>query len=561
MRNTTTGDDPGHLRDPDRLATFRQPESEGPLQVMRPAFFLIAGVAVVGCGARSAPHPAGAPTLVVLVTVDQLRSDYLARFQPQFTGGLGRLLRDGAWFPNAFHDHAITSTAPGHASAWSGRYPRRTGIVSNDRGVPDPTARLLESEGPGASPFRFRGEMFFDWVEAQGRGARALSVSRKDRGAILSIGRARESVYWFAPEGRFTTSTYYVDTLPAWVRAFNARRLPERMAGRVWDLVLPDSAYPEPDSVPFESGGHDFLFPHVMAADSVRAARTLLDWPWMDGLTLEFALAGVEALGLGRGPGTDVLAVSLSATDAVGHRFGPDSREIHDQVLRIDGLLGAFLDSLARLRDPSRIVVALTSDHGVAPFPELHAARTDASAGHVSLRPQLVAVRRVLADHGIPAGAFRLESAQLWVDREAIAAGGIPLDSLVAAFAEQVRAERGVARVDLVRSLATADTVRDVIARRWVHALSPDVPIELVITLEPHWVWGLEWDAQHGTPWDYDAHVPMVFYGTPFHAGRFDDTVSAVDLAPTLAAALGIPIRGDVDGVVRWEAIRRAAGR
>jgi hypothetical protein len=492
---------------------------------------------------------------VVLVTVDQLRSDYLTRYRPQFTGGLDRLLRDGAWFPNAVHDHAVTSTAPGHAAAWSGRYPRRNGIVSNDRGVPDPTARLLDSDGPGASPARLRGAMFFDWLAARDSGARALAVSRKDRGAILSIGRARESVYWFAPEGRFTTSTYYADSLPAWVRAFNARRLPERMAGRVWDLERPASAYPEPDSVPFEHGGRDVVFPHVMPADSAGAARALLDWPWMDDVTLAFALAGVEALGLGRGPGMDVLAVSLSATDAIGHRFGPDSREIHDQVLRIDRLLGAFLDSLGQLRDPARIVVAFTSDHGVAPFPELHAARTGAAADHVSLRRQLVATRRALADRGVPAGAFRLESAQLWVDRAAFAAAGVPLDSVVAAFAEQVRAERGVARVDLVRSLAGADTVRDLLARRWLHALPPDMPIELVITLEPHWVWGLERDAQHGTPWEYDARIPVVLYGTPFRAGRFDNPVAAVDLAPTLAAALGLPVPADLDGVVRWEAI------
>lgn len=517
--------------------------------------------AAVACSPPSAPRPQQSPTLVVLVTVDQLRSDYLQRFQPQFVGGLSRLLRGGAWFPNAFQDHANTETAPGHAAAWSGRYPSHNGIVSNDRGVPDTSVRLLESDGPGASPARIRGEMFFDWLHGRDPEARALAVSRKDRGAILSVGRARESVYWFAPEGRFTTSTYYADSLPGWVRAFNARRLPEGMAGRVWDLLLPDSAYAEPDSVPFEFGGRDVVFPHVMSPDSAVAARTLLDWPWMDELTLQFALAGVEALGLGRGPGTDLLAVSLSATDAIGHRFGPDSREIHDQILRLDRLLGAFLDSLGGLGDSSRIVLALASDHGVAPFPELHELRTGSAAGHVTLRPQLTDVRRALADRGVPARAFRLEGDQLWVDREAFAGAGVPLDSVVAAFAERVRAVPGVARADLARSLAAADTTHDRIARRWVHSLQPDLPIELVVTLEPYWVWGRAADAQHGTPWDYDAHIPLVLYGAPFRPGRHDDTVSAVDLAPTVAAGLGIPIRGQVDGRVLWSVLRGAGGR
>jgi hypothetical protein len=532
------------------------------VRVQHPAYVLITAPLLLTCSAPAAPRPERVPTLVVLVTVDQLRSDYLTRYESQFTGGLARLLREGAWFPNTFHDHANTETAPGHAAAWSGRYPRRNGIVSNDRGVPDTTVRLLESDGLGASPARFRGEMFFDWLRAQDSGARALSVSRKDRGAILAVGRAREAVFWFSPEGRFTTSTYYADALPAWVRAFNALRLPEGMAGRVWEPLLPDSAYAEPDSMPFESGGRDVVFPHVMSPDSARAARTVLDWPWMDELTLQFALAGVEALGLGRGPGTDVLAVSLSATDAIGHRFGPDSREIHDQILRVDRLLGAFLDSLDRLRDASRIVIALTSDHGVAPYPELYRWRTGVAVGHVSLRPQVTAVRRVLADRGVPARAFRLEGDALWVDRDVLAAAGVPLDSVVTAFAEGVRAVPGVARADRAQSLVTADTVRDVIARRWVHGLPPDLPIELVITLEPHWVWGRGTDAQHGTPWDYDAHIPMVLSGAPFRPGRYDDTVYAVDLAPTLAAGLGITVRGEVDGSVLGIAIRTVpAGR
>jgi len=519
-----------------------------------PILVLAGGLA--GCGAPAAPRPAGVPTLVVLVTVDQLRADYLDRFGPQFRGGLARLLAGGAWFPNAYLDHANTETAPGHATAWSGRHPRHTGIVSNDRGVPDTSVRLLDSDGPGASPARFRGSSFFDWVAARDPAARALAVSRKDRGAILSVGRARQSVYWFAPEGRFTTSTYYADTLPAWVRAFNARGLPARTAGWVWEPLLPDSAYAEPDEVPYENGGRDAAFPHVMTPDSARAARSLLDWPWMDDLTVAFALAGVEALGLGRGPATDVLAVSLSATDAVGHRFGPDSREIHDQLLRLDRALGVLLDSLYRLVDSARVVVALTSDHGVAPYPELSAERTGRPAPRVSLRPQVAAVRRELADRGVPARAFRLETDQLWVDREAFVQAGVPLDSVVGAFADGVRAAPGVARADRVRSLAAADTVRDPIARRWLHNVPPDAPVELVITLEPHAVWGGGTDAQHGSPWDYDAHVPLLLHGTPFRPGRYEQTVLAVDLVPTLAAALGLRAVERVDGVVRWEVLR-----
>lgn len=200
---------------------------------------------------------------------------------------------------------------------------------------------------PGRGRHRrgFRGTAFFDWLHAAEPGARALSVSRKDRGAILPLGRARQQVYWYQ-SGSFTTSRYYADSLPAWVRDFNAQRIPFRAAGTAWTLLLPDSDYPEPDSEPWENGGHDFTFPHRIPADGARAASVLTTVPMMDSLTLAFALAGVRALDLGSRGATDLLAVSLSSTDAVGHTYGPDSREIHDQVLQVDRYLGWFFGQL-----------------------------------------------------------------------------------------------------------------------------------------------------------------------------------------------------------------------
>jgi hypothetical protein len=520
---------------------------------------ITATVCVAFHPAPSVPPPSRT-TLVVFVTVDQMRADYLPRFTAQLTGGLGRLIRGGAWFTDGDLDYANTETAVGHATLLSGRFPRHTGIVSNERGVPDSATPLVGARGPGASPLRFQGESLIDWIRAAEPVARALSVSRKDRAAILPLGRARAAAFWYAePDGPFTTSQYYMDTLPAWVRAFNARRLPQRFAGRAWRLLLPDSAYPEPDSVPIEGGGRDFVFPHVLAADSARAARDVIQYPWMDQITLDFALAGVQALGLGRGPATDLLSVSLSSTDAIGHRYGPDSREIHDQILRLDRALGAFIDSLYRLQDSARIVIALTGDHGVAPFPELYAARTGRPADHVSLRGPITTIRAGLAARGVPAAAFRIESGALWVDRSLLRAAGVDVDSLVSEFAELARRVPGVARVDRVAALAKADTVHDAIARRWYHALPPGRPIEAVVTLEPHWVWGRAADAQHGGPYDYDTHVPVVFYGPPFRPGRYADPVRVVDMAPTIAAAIGVTPTGRLDGHVLRAALKTAA--
>ena len=224
--------------------------------------------------------------------------------------------------------------------------------------------------GSGASPHRFRGTTLYDWMRAADPDVPALSVSRKDRGAILPAGAARIPVYWYA-SGRFTTSRYYADSLPTWLQAWNARDPAAQLAGTSW-TPLAGVRYPERDDRPFETGGRDVTFPHPIPADHDRAASALPGFPVMDSLTLDVAWAGTKALGLGqRGPGhPDLLMISLSTTDAVGHRWGPGSLEMHDQVLRLDRYLGAFFDSLATVVPPDEMIVTLTADHGVQEYPE-----------------------------------------------------------------------------------------------------------------------------------------------------------------------------------------------
>jgi hypothetical protein len=201
----------------------------------------------------------------------------------------------------------------------------------NSVGVADDAAPLIAGGyGPGASPRRFTGTTLVDWLRAKDARSRALSVSVKDRGAILPVGRSRAQVYWYSPDGRFTTSRYYRDSLPDWVSAFNARRLPESYAGRSWTLLLPDSAYHEKDSVSAEGGGSAMVFPHPLPDDPYDAASLVRATPFVDEVVVAFALDGVQALGLGAGPQTDLLSVSLSSTDYVGATTGRSgSSSIH----------------------------------------------------------------------------------------------------------------------------------------------------------------------------------------------------------------------------------------
>lgn len=508
-------------------------------------------------------HPAAPvkPKLVVMITVDQLRADYLTRWRPQFSGGLAQLLASGAVFTNAFQDHAITETAPGHSTVLSGRWPAHTGIITNALGVGDSTAPLLEVRGPGASPRRFRGTEFYDWLVAAQPTSRALSVSRKDRGAILPVGTARQEVYWYQ-DGVFTTSRYYHDSLPSWVRLFNALRLPFRAAGREIRTLLPDSAYPEPDSVPWENGGHDLSFPHRLPTDSARAAVAYMTTSLMDSLTLAFALTGAEALQLGRRGATELLAVSLSATDYIGHSFGPDSREIHDQVLRLDRNLSWFLGRLADRYGRDNLLVVLTADHGVTPFPEFSQAHGHPEARWVSVDTLIRAVNQQLdrmTAAPTPRAWLEFDTGMLFVrDNGRLAALGISVDSVLTEVARRIGAVPGVARVNRPDSLAAADTTADPIARRWRHVVPPDAGIGLVVTLDDWDAWayaGGVMYAAHGQPTDRDAHVPLILWGKGVRGGTYGARANTVDIAPTLARLLGLAPLSIPDGRVLGEAV------
>jgi hypothetical protein len=445
----------------------------------------------------------------------------------------------------------------------SGRFPRSTGITSNAVGVVDPSFRLLvgRPNEVGASPLRFQGTTLFDWLYAREPRTRALSVSLKDRGAILPIGRAKQDVYWYSANGSFTTSDYYRDSLPAWVRAFNARGIPFTYAGAFWTLSRDSAAYPEPDSVAFESGGRNVTFPHFVGGDSVAAASGIRATPTIDSLSALFALEGVRAMGLGAGPQTDVLAVSFSATDYIGHAYGPDSREAHENQLRLDETIGWFIDSLFRMRDSSSIVVALTGDHGVQPIPELARQRGEATGDQgmrVSLRPQVSAVRAGLAAAGVDSTAFYSEGGELFgVHRGAMRAKGLKPDSVLDAFAAAARQVRGVARVDRLSALRRADFAVDPIARRWAHQIPEGSPLELAVTLTRYSYWGNYPGATHGSPYDQDAHVPIIFYGPWAQPGRYTDFARTVDIAPTLAAMIGVTAAEKLDGVVLMKALNR----
>jgi predicted AlkP superfamily pyrophosphatase or phosphodiesterase len=518
---------------------------------------LAASFAIVTAHAVHAQAPSpDRPALVVLIAVDQLRGDYLDRFGAQLIGGFARFHTHGAFFPHAWQDHSNTETAPGHATMLSGREPVHTEIISNNRGVPDPSAPLIGTTGPGASPRRFNGTTLYDWILAHDATARVLSVSRKDRGAILTIGRAKGDIYWFAG-GRFTTSRYYADSLPTWVTQFDAAIPYDRLGGMQWTTLLPPSDYPEPDSVWAENNGADFVFPHTLpAADALRSS--LQQYPWMDSLTLAFALDGVHATRVGKrsmessAPNTmpDLLAISLSTTDAVGHAFGPDSREIHDQVLRVDRWLGQFMTALEREVPANRILYVLTADHGVSPMPEIAVAKIG-RGGRVWLGDLATATETALESRYRSEFGIEFDNGLVYGDVAAMRARGINVDSIARTFVASGVSRPGVSVGFTPSALATST---DSVAVRWRRTLPPSVGWIAAFGAARDFVWSSgKTTAEHGTPNALDLAVPISFIGAGIAQGRYERLVRTVDIAPTLAMLIGIAPTEPVDGAAITE--------
>ena len=509
-------------------------------------------VLLLGCLPAASLSPQGAPQsrvrLVVALTVDQLRPDYLERWRAELPGGLGRLLREGVFFLRGEQDHAITETAPGHSTLMTGRSPASTGIASNDFGAVDSLSPLIGSAAVGASPRRFLGTTLFDWMVARDPATKGLSVSRKDRGAILPMGRAKVPVFWYA-EGRFTTSRYYSDTLPGWLREWNARDPVAKLKGTAWTLLRDASTYPERDDRSFESGGTEVVFPHLLPDDWSRAASRLTESPYMDSLTLDVALQGAGALRLGAREGTDFLAISLSTTDAIGHKWGPGSREMHDQILRLDRWLGWFLDSLITMVPADQIAILLSADHGATEFPEAGSGGRMGTPAAVRLLNQWASAR-----YHINLGAI-IEGGLLLADVPALAARGVNVDSLSASLAAEIRKTPGVRAVYTPKSLAAAPS-SDREAGRWRRQIPRATSWLVAVAVVDGWVWGTSRSSTgHGTTNLSDVRVPMLFRIPGVAPRVVTRTVRTVDIAPTLAAVLGVKPTQPVEGIVLPEVV------
>jgi hypothetical protein len=542
------------------------------------AFLFIASLAAACPAAGPEPGANGArPRLAVLVVFDQMRADYLTRWQPLFgKGGFRRLFSEGAWFQDCNYPYANTVTAAGHASLATGCSPDKHGIVGNEwydraagkvvtsvaseryRPVPPPrsgAAKGTSKQVSGAAPVWLLQPTLGDALkEAAGGKGRVVSLSLKDRSAVLAGGRKADACYWFSTSsGAFVTSTYYREKPHAWAAQYKRTRPADAWFGKPWVRFRPDldyARYSGPDDAPGEWLGYrqGRTFPHPMTGGLSRPGKAyyeaVVNSPYGNALLLGLLKKAVEAERLGRRGGTDLLCVSFSSNDLVGHRWGPDSQEVLDVTLRSDRLVRNLLDFLDARVGRGRYVLALSADHGVCPLPE--AARTRGKdAGRVS--PALLTLQAsTFLDSAFPgaASAGWVQAAVppgIYLNRALLKKRKLDPTNVEEALAGWLAKQPGVLRAYTRTRLLRGGWKNDPLGRQVRRSFYPDRSGDLLLVLKPYYLLSSYfWGTNHGTPYEYDTHVPLLFYGPGIRPGVRKEAVTPQAAASVLARALGI---------------------
>jgi predicted AlkP superfamily pyrophosphatase or phosphodiesterase len=497
------------------------------------------------------------PRLVLFISVDQMRYDYLTRFAPLYKGGLRALIDRGAVFSNAHYRHGNTETGPGHAVLLSGRSPSHSGIVANQwfdevlrreiNVVEDPVVTNFGGTAYGGSPANFLGFTVGDVLKKRTLGSRVVGVALKDRSAILMAGPRADAAYWFDNStGEFVSSTYYMNAAPPWLTRWNAKRPADSPERRVWSRLLPDEAvyrqYAGADDVKGEWDGVDTVFPHRVrdAPPSAKFYEDLRRTPYGDELVLDATLEAMAAHQLGADDDTDLLAVGFSSSDNIGHTYGPESQEVMDEYLRLDLALGRLLDEVDRRVGLERVIVGLSADHGALPLVEGLQAK-GLSARRVRTEEVLGPVARAFEarfgpEHGLIADFM---APDFYLDLDKVAQAGLARRDVEAAAEEALLATGLVERV-YTHERMMGDPPRDdphfaVMRRSFFVTRSPHL---IVLLKEWHYLGDRPGGTGHGSPYEYDRHVPIVFLGPSVRAGTYPLACGPEDIAPTLAAML-----------------------
>ncbi len=497
--------------------------------------------------AKTAPK---SPKLVLAIVIDQFRYDYLTRFRDQYKGAFARMLTKGADFTNGHHEQMPTVTAVGHSTFLSGAMPAVSGIVGNEwydrttgkrvANSEDSTEKLLGAEGRASSPRRLLVSTLGDQLKLSGKGGKVFGISIKDRGAILPAGHMADGAFWMDPNnGAFVSSTYYFPALPAWVAEFNASKPADSYHGKQWTAV--DDAKHVMRLQPEEGRGY---------------YGSLERSPYGNELIEALAEKALVAEKLGWGSKIDLLAVSFSANDYVGHALGPDSPEARDIAIRTDRLIEKLFAFVEKNVGMANTLVVLTADHGVSPVPEENIAKK-LPGGRFSMSGVSKAMDAALvAKYGGEKWIAEQTEYNFYLNETNIAARNLDHGEVERVAAQAAWNFPHVFRVYTKEQMIRGAFFNDRIGQRVANGFYPQRSGDIVVNPEAYWIGGRAPGTTHGSPFFYDSHVPILFLGPGVKAGKYHKAAAVADIAPTLAAMLGVEAPSGSQGRILEEMLQ-----
>jgi predicted AlkP superfamily pyrophosphatase or phosphodiesterase len=478
------------------------------------------------------------PKLIVAIVVDQFRYDYLLRFGKDYTAGFKRLLEQGAVFDDAHLIHYPTVTAVGHSTFLSGATPSESGIVANEwydretkknvTSVSDDNTKLVGGVpgAAGSSPRRMLVSTIGDEIKMQGQQVKVIGISIKDRGAILPAGHMADAAYWFDPASdRWVTSSWYMQALPSWANEVNATKPAARAAGATWRAL--DA---KPGDKPFCSAAH---------TQSSKDCGILEATPWGNEIIEEFAERALAAEKMGHHDGTDILAVSFSANDYVGHALGPDSPEVRDMSIRTDLLLGKFLTAIDKNVGLGNVTFVFTADHGVSPVPEVNQERRMPGGRINSMVLRSTIQKALAARYGAGNWLTDIVGEMPYLNHSLIEKYNLNEADVERTAADALRELPHIYRVYTATEIRTGEVSRDTISTALTYGFYGQRSGDLYVIQEPYYLFSAT-GTSHGTPFNYDNHVPVIFMGAGIKPGHYYEKIAVNDIAPTLAAIAGV---------------------
>lgn len=500
------------------------------------------------------------PKLVVGITVDQMKLDYLYRFWNDFSeGGFKRLVGEGTLCSDNHYSFAPTFTGPGHAAIFSGTTPALNGIIANDwydreEGmvycVSDSTRRGIGTENKGGkmSPHRLLSNSIADELVLSNQFAsKVIGISMKDRGAILPAGHRPTAAYWFMgkDEGNFVSSDYYMERLPKWASDFNAQKKPDDYLAQGWKLLKDPSAYNEsltdnnPHEAPFPGTARP-TFPYDFTRITDDRYDLIKATPHGASISVDFAIAAIEGEGLGKDDIPDLLALSFSNTDYAGHQFGPQAMEVQDTYLRLDLELARLLSYLDENIGSDAYTVFLTADHGGAAVPS-YMKKLGIPGGYWKPQSMLDAVDDAIkGEYGEGEWVVSYSNDQIFFNPELMMNNGVEVEDLaelvIPVCMEFPEVAYALSREEFMEQDYDELPLRNV--QRGFHPQrSGDV---IVVTLPGYIEYGFT-GTTHGSPYSYDTHVPLIFFGKGVASGKEVRRRTHIrDIAPTVSNILRI---------------------